>query len=177
MSKIVKIFKKNCQNTGQVMFPHHSDQMSQRSQVSRFTMWCCLVVPDQPSKGQGHLLTIELLSTEKYGSQENLMGQGIWFDIMIGCSVREQYVIISSHSSTRALLAGIFLELIKIRIPYISMQGKSLDIYIYFQYLSLLQTFITSGQYSYWHWHWLESQSQNIFQDFETSAYFQNSKQ
>ena len=34
MSTIVKIVKKNCQNVGQVMFPHHSDQMSQRSQVS-----------------------------------------------------------------------------------------------------------------------------------------------
>ena len=46
LSKIVKNFKllkivencqkhvkncKNCQNVGQVMFPHHSDQMSQRS--------------------------------------------------------------------------------------------------------------------------------------------------
>ena len=37
MSKIVKIVK-NCQNVGQVMFPHHSDQMSHRSQVSRVTL-------------------------------------------------------------------------------------------------------------------------------------------
>ena len=45
---IVKIFKffkivqnckknQNCQALGQVMFPHHSDQMFQRSQVSRVT--------------------------------------------------------------------------------------------------------------------------------------------
>ena len=40
LSKIVKIVKKNCQNVGQVMFPHHSDQMSQRSQVSGVTLWC-----------------------------------------------------------------------------------------------------------------------------------------
>ena len=41
LSKIVKIVrivkncqkKKNCQNVGQLMFPHHSGQMSQRSQV------------------------------------------------------------------------------------------------------------------------------------------------
>ena len=47
LSKIVKIFKncQNCQklkkkwkNVGQVLFPHHSDQMSQRSQVSRVTL-------------------------------------------------------------------------------------------------------------------------------------------
>ena len=29
---------KNCQNVGQFMFPHHSDQMSQRSQVSRVAL-------------------------------------------------------------------------------------------------------------------------------------------
>ena len=35
LSKIVKIVKKkNCQNVGQVMFPHHSDKISQKSQVS-----------------------------------------------------------------------------------------------------------------------------------------------
>ena len=50
--KIVKIFKYyqncqkikivwNCQNVDQVMFPHHSDQMSQRSQVSRVALWRC----------------------------------------------------------------------------------------------------------------------------------------
>ena len=41
LSKIVKSCqncKKNCQNLGQVMFPHHSDQMSQRSQVSRIAL-------------------------------------------------------------------------------------------------------------------------------------------
>ena len=47
LSKIVKIFKNcqncqncknNCQNVGQVMFLHHSDQMSQRSQVSRVAL-------------------------------------------------------------------------------------------------------------------------------------------
>ena len=27
--KLSKLSKKNCQNVGQVMFPHHSDQMSQ----------------------------------------------------------------------------------------------------------------------------------------------------
>ena len=38
--KLLKIVKKNCQNVGQVMFPHHSDQMSERShcQVSWFTL-------------------------------------------------------------------------------------------------------------------------------------------
>ena len=40
MSKIVEIFKKNCQNVSQVMFPHHSDQMSQRSQVSWIALLC-----------------------------------------------------------------------------------------------------------------------------------------
>ena len=37
ISKIVKI-SQNCQNVGQFMFPHHSDQMSQRSQVSRVAL-------------------------------------------------------------------------------------------------------------------------------------------
>ena len=32
-------FVKNCQNLGQVIFPHHSDQMSQRSQVSWVALW------------------------------------------------------------------------------------------------------------------------------------------
>ena len=41
-SKFFKIFKivKNCQNVSQVMFPHHCDQMSQRSLVSRVALWC-----------------------------------------------------------------------------------------------------------------------------------------
>ena len=34
ISKSVNIVE-NCQNVGQVMFPHHSAQVSQRSQVSR----------------------------------------------------------------------------------------------------------------------------------------------
>ena len=37
LSKIVKIVQKN-QNVGQVMFPHHSDQMFQKSQVSWVTL-------------------------------------------------------------------------------------------------------------------------------------------
>ena len=51
---MVKIVK-NCQ-IGQVMFPHHSDQISQKSQVSRVT--CCL------SK-QGTRSPIELFWTAK----------------------------------------------------------------------------------------------------------------
>ena len=39
LSEIVKNWKiKKCQNVGQVMFPYYSDQMSQRSQVSRVTL-------------------------------------------------------------------------------------------------------------------------------------------
>ena len=44
LSKLLKLSKKcpklskNCQNVGQVMFLHHSDQTSQRSQVSRVTL-------------------------------------------------------------------------------------------------------------------------------------------
>ena len=40
-SKIVNNCKNcyNCQNVGQVMFLHHSDQMSQRSQVSWVALW------------------------------------------------------------------------------------------------------------------------------------------
>ena len=50
LSKVVKFVKivencqnfqpnvQNCKNVGQVMFPHHSDQMSQRSQISRVTL-------------------------------------------------------------------------------------------------------------------------------------------
>ena len=36
LSKYDKIVKKiqNCQNVGQVMFPHHSNQMPERSQIS-----------------------------------------------------------------------------------------------------------------------------------------------
>ena len=49
---------KNCH--GQVMF-HHSDQMSQRSQVSRMALWCQKVkVPwlsESVSQWQGHLLS------------------------------------------------------------------------------------------------------------------------
>ena len=37
---------KNGQNVGQVMFPHHSDQMTQMSQVSRVAL--CI------SKSMGH---------------------------------------------------------------------------------------------------------------------------
>ena len=35
--KIVKSHQ-NCQNVGHVMFPHHSDQVSQRSQVFRVAL-------------------------------------------------------------------------------------------------------------------------------------------
>ena len=38
MVKIVQKMSNNCQNVGQVMFPHHSDKMSQRSQVSRVAL-------------------------------------------------------------------------------------------------------------------------------------------
>ena len=41
LSNIVKNCQncKNCQNVCQVTFPHHSDQVSQRSQVSRIALW------------------------------------------------------------------------------------------------------------------------------------------
>ena len=59
--KNVKIVKKNCQNVGQVMFPHHSDQMFQRSQVSRVALCMSKVkvlwVTESVREWQGHLLS------------------------------------------------------------------------------------------------------------------------
>ena len=65
LSKITKLSKnfnnfKYCQNVGQVMFPHHSDQMSQRSpHVSWVTLWMSIskVLSDWLSQWQGHLLS------------------------------------------------------------------------------------------------------------------------
>ena len=65
LSKVVKIVKKNCQNVGQVMFPHHCDQMFERLQVSRVAL--CM------SKSKGHSVSewvtrspIELFWTAKH---------------------------------------------------------------------------------------------------------------
>ena len=65
LSKIIlnchKLSKKskNCQNVGQVVFLHHSHQMSQRSQVSGVClwMWSSKVLSQPVTEWQGHLLT------------------------------------------------------------------------------------------------------------------------
>ena len=78
-SKVVKILKiveivkncpknvnncqswQDCQNVGQVMSPHHSDQMSQRSQVSRVPLCMSKVkvpwVSEWVTQWQGHLMS------------------------------------------------------------------------------------------------------------------------
>ena len=58
MSKKIKNCQQNCQNVGQVMFPHHSDQMSQRSQVSKgHSVMSKVKVSQSVSQWQGHLLS------------------------------------------------------------------------------------------------------------------------
>ena len=66
--KIVKIMK-NCQNVSQVMFPHHCDQLSQRSLVSsmskkqKVAQW----LSEWVSEWQGHLLSCQVTAKKGLG--------------------------------------------------------------------------------------------------------------
>ena len=91
LSKITKLSKnfnnfKYCQNVGQVMFPHHSDQMSQRSpHVSWVTLWMSIskVLSDWLSQWQGHLLSCcGQLKTCKCGSKKY---HNLFYPILLLC--------------------------------------------------------------------------------------------